>query len=153
LVSTIGHQLTGLRRLLSHAHAQQVADPEFRDEWSRHTGHDGTVEPADGTAVGPPPPSLDTGGPETPLVAVIGSFHDTTRARLQAGQACQRVALIAAAEGMSAASLSPVVQVPATRGDLRALLVGGIWPQAALHLGFAEDSQAHQPDRGTPVGG
>lgn len=72
-----------------------------------------------------------------PLVAVVGTFLDLPLARLQAGQAMQRVLLAATAAGLSASFLSGVVEVPATRRQLRDLIVGGLWPQAMLRLGYS----------------
>ena len=71
------------------------------------------------------------------LVAVIGTFHDSPLARLQAGQAMQRVLLAATVAGLSASFLSQVVEVPATRQQLRELVVGGLWPQVVLRLGYS----------------
>jgi hypothetical protein len=70
-----------------------------------------------------------------PLIAVIGTFHDSPLARLQAGQAMQRVLLAATVAGLPASLLSQVVAVPATRKQLRELIVGGLWPQAVLRIG------------------
>jgi hypothetical protein len=69
------------------------------------------------------------------LVVVIGSLHDTALARLQAGQAMQRVLLTATAAGLSASLSSQAMAVPATRRELRQLLGGGLWPQIMLRLG------------------
>jgi hypothetical protein len=79
-----------------------------------------------------------------PLVAVIGTFHDSPLARLQAGQAMQRVLLAATVAGLSASSLSQVVAVPATRGQLRELIVGGLWPQAVLRIGHGAPAPARR---------
>ncbi|MFD8500524.1 hypothetical protein [Amycolatopsis sp. NPDC059657] len=70
------------------------------------------------------------------LIAVIGSFHDETMARLQAGQAMQRVLLAATAGGLSAAFLPSVVEKPDTRRQLRGLIGGALWPQTLLWLGY-----------------
>lgn len=70
-----------------------------------------------------------------PLIAVVGTFHDLPLARLQAGQAMQRVLLTATVAGLSASFQSQVVEVPATRKQVRELLVGGLWPQAVLRIG------------------
>ena len=74
-------------------------------------------------------------GPD-PLIAVIGTLHDQPLARLQAGQAMQRVLLTATAAGLSTSLLSAVVEVPETRKMLREQIVGGLWPQAVLRLGY-----------------
>jgi hypothetical protein len=69
------------------------------------------------------------------LVVVIGTLHDTALARLQAGQALQRVLLTASVAGISAALSSQAMAVPAARRELRQLLGGGLWPQIMLRLG------------------
>src|SRR5699024_9806434 len=97
LVSVNEHQRVGLAGLLAQAHARQIADPDFRAEWYHYAPHDGTTAAADDTIGGPTPPTLATTDTGASLVAVIGSVHDTTRARLQAGQAAQRMTLTAAA--------------------------------------------------------
>ncbi len=79
-----------------------------------------------------------------PLIAVIGSLDDRPLAQLRAGQAMQRVLLTATAEGLSASFLSQVIEVPATRGLLRELIGGGVWPQTVLRIGYGT------PVRGTP---
>ncbi len=71
-----------------------------------------------------------------PLVAIVGTFHDSPLARLQAGLAMQRVLLAATVAGLSASFLSQVVVVPARRQLLRALVVGGLWPQVVLRFGY-----------------
>jgi hypothetical protein len=76
------------------------------------------------------------------LVVVIGSLHDTPLARLQAGQAMQRVLLTASAAGISAALSSQAMAEPATRRELRQLLGGGLWPQIMLRLGHGTDVQS-----------
>lgn len=153
LVSVNGHQRVGLAGLLAQAHARQIANPAFRTEWFHYAPHDDTTRGADDSIGGPAPPTLDTTGTGLSLVAVIGSVHDTTRARLQAGQAAQRMTLTAIAEGLTTTSLAPVIQVPPTRAHLRSLLGGGLWPQAALHLDVAPDVHAYLPRRATPAGG
>ncbi|MEV7037549.1 hypothetical protein [Amycolatopsis sp. NPDC051061] len=69
------------------------------------------------------------------LVVVIGTLHDTALARLQAGQAMQRVLLTTTAAGISAALSSQAMALPAARRELRQLLGGGLWPQIMLRLG------------------
>lgn len=117
-------QLPILRTLLGQAHDNQQHDPAFIAEWSHWTGHH--PDSTDGV------PAFE---PDL-LIAVIGSFHDLPLAHLQAGQAMQRVLLLAAAAGLSASLLSPVVAVPATRKQLRDLIGGGLWPQTVLRLGY-----------------
>lgn len=118
-------QLPILRILVAQAHDAQQHDPAFVAEWSHWTDRD--PDPADGVPVFAP----------DPLIAVIGSFHDLSLAHLQAGQAMQRVLLVATIAGLSASLLSPVVvAAPATRKQLRDLIGGGLWPQTVLRLGY-----------------
>lgn len=79
-----------------------------------------------------------------PLIGVIGTFHDSPLARLQAGQAMQRVLLAATVAGLSASFQSRVVEVPATRKQVRELIVGGLWPQAMLRIGYAVPAAARR---------
>jgi hypothetical protein len=63
---------------------------------------------------------------------IIGTVLDGPGARLQAGQAAQRVVLTAAAAGVPVRSLPEVLDRPADRQTMRELIGGGLWPQAAL---------------------
>jgi hypothetical protein len=149
------HHLPILRGLVNHAHAVQRADPAFVAEWTNWTGRG--PDSADGvpaTSGGPLPEPQDawvlrdySAGQarnrlpgkdfeQDPLIAVIGTFHDLPTAHLQAGQGMQRVLLAATAAGLSASFLSQVVEVPETRKQLRELIVGGLWPQAVLRIGY-----------------
>jgi nitroreductase len=144
-----------LRRLSDQAHHAQRHDPAFLAEWAYWTGRG--PDSADGVpalSAGPLPEPQDewvlrdysagharqrVPGKDfepDPLVAVISTFHDLPLARLQAGQGMQRVLLTATAAGLSASFLSQVVEVAATRKELRELIVGGLWPQAVLRLGY-----------------
>lgn len=154
-------QRSTLRRLLADAHRSQRDDPVFVAEWASWTGRSGGSD--DGVpnrAAGPPteqqdvwvlrdfssgsvqPRAFGKDFESDPLIAVIGSLDDLPSAQLRAGQAMQRVLLTATVEGLSASFLSQVIEVPATRTQLRELIGGGVWPQAVLRLGY-----------GTPVGG
>jgi nitroreductase len=117
-------QLPILRILIAQAHDAQQHDPVFVAERSHRTDRD--PDSADGVPAFAP----------VPLIAVIGSFHDLPLAHLQAGQAMQRVLLVATTAGLSASLLSQVVAVPATRKHLRELIGGGLWPQTVLRLGY-----------------
>jgi hypothetical protein len=77
-----------------------------------------------------------------PLFAVVGTFHDSLLARLQAGQATQRVLLTATVAGLSVSFQSQVVAVPATRKLMREQIVGGLWPQAVLRIGYGTPAPA-----------
>jgi hypothetical protein len=115
-----------LRGLVDQAQDARHRDPAHVAELSNwHVHAEGTASLYGGDAV-----------PDS-LLAVIGTFHDSPLARLQAGLAMQRVLLAATIAGLSAAFLSQVVEVPATRRQLRELVVGGLWPQVVLRLGYS----------------
>jgi nitroreductase len=122
-----------LRVLVDQAHDAQRHDPAVSAELSHWRDH--------GADQAHPPVSGDDVAGD-PLVVVIGTFLDVPLARLQAGQAMQRVLLAATAAGLSASFLSGVVEVPATRRQLRDLIVGGLWPQAVLRLGYSSPGHA-----------
>jgi hypothetical protein len=66
-------------------------------------------------------------------VLIVGTVLDGPAARLQAGQAAQRVVLTAAALGVP---ITPLRSEWSTEGDrrrVRELIGGGLWPQAVLH--------------------
>ena len=149
------HQLPMLRALGDHAHELQQRNPEFLAEWANWTGRnesgvDGVParnggplpEPQDewvvrdfsGGQAKPRVPGKDFEG--RPMIAVVGSFHDEPLARLQAGQAMQRVLLTATAHGLAVSFLSHLVEVRQTRLELRTLIGGGIWPQTVLRIGY-----------------
>ncbi|MEU5260695.1 hypothetical protein [Amycolatopsis sp. NPDC021455] len=100
--------------------------PQLRDIMHRTETPPATPGPGGGTDLDVEPGRL---------VVVIGSLHDTTLARLQAGQALQRVLLTATAAGLSATLSTQAIAIPATRRELRGLLGGGLWPQIMLRLG------------------
>lgn len=154
LATVTPEQLPALRDLVHRAHRTQRQDAGFRAEWAHWTGRAaGIPDGVPARSAGPVPEPQDEwvlrdfGGRHArprvagkdfepdPLIVVVGSFHDQPIARLQAGQAMQHVLLAATAAGLSASFLSQVVEVPATRGQLRVLLGGGIWPQTVLRIG------------------
>jgi len=154
MASLAGPQLRTLRALINQAHDIQLRDPAFVAEFAHWTGRDNTCRtgvPARSSGLLPEPQDQwvlrDFSGGQAhsrvegkdfetePLIAVIGTFHDLPLAHLQAGQAMQRVLLAATAAGLAASFLSEVVEVPATRKQLRDLVVGGLWPQTVLRLG------------------
>jgi hypothetical protein len=155
MVNVAGSQLPILHRLVNQAHNLQRDDPAFTAEWSWWTGRaPDSVDGVPAGSSGPLPEPQDrwvlrdysagqarsrvTGKDfePDPLIAVISTFHDLPLARLQAGQGMQRVLLAAANAGLSASFLSQVVEVPSTRKRLRDDVVGGLWPQVVLRLGF-----------------
>ncbi|MCS7479360.1 Acg family FMN-binding oxidoreductase [Umezawaea endophytica] len=144
-----------LRDLLVKAHHEQLADPGVRAElvdWTGSRAHRGRGVPSD--SAGPTPAPQDEwalrdfspGEPVTrqagkdyepdPFVVVLCSFYDGALAELQAGQALQRVLLVATTLGLSASFLSQVVEVRGARENLRRVLGGSLFPQTVLRVGF-----------------
>lgn len=74
-------------------------------------------------------------GTAAACTAVIGSLRDVPIARLQAGQALERVLLTAAGHGVAATVLPDIGEVADTRRQLRELIGGGLWPQCVIRLG------------------
>jgi nitroreductase len=155
LAALHGPQQAALQPMLRTAQRIQLSTPGFLAEWRHWVSHTAALrdgargsdvgwrsEPAgiwvsrDPSTTGTTPgPGKDT-EPE-PLTMVIGSSDDSRLSRLRAGQAMQRVLLAATAAGLSASFVAQLIEVPDVRADLRALLGGGIWPQAVLRLGYA----------------
>ncbi|MEV7098617.1 hypothetical protein AB0M80_37855 [Amycolatopsis sp. NPDC051045] len=132
------HQMDRLRELVLKGHHTQIADPAFLAEWRLWTtrpqdSRDGVPENTAGADGGSP----ERGQAEDadPVVVVIGSFDDRTADRIRSGQAMQRVLLTATAAAVDASFISPPVEVPEVRAELRTLLGGGLWPQVVLRLG------------------
>lgn len=71
----------------------------------------------------------------SPLLAVLGTEGDHPRDWLLAGQALQRVLLVACSNGLQASYLNQPIQVAALRPKLQNL-VGGGFPQILLRLGY-----------------
>lgn len=70
-----------------------------------------------------------------PLVAVLATAGDTPRDQIRAGQAMQRVLLVATSTGLTTSFLAQPVEVPYTRMAMRAL-VAGRHPQTVLRIGY-----------------
>jgi nitroreductase len=68
-------------------------------------------------------------------VAIIGTVQDDPSSRLRAGQAMQRVLLTATTSDLSSCFIAMADNCRASRGHIRGLLGGGLWPQALLQIG------------------
>lgn len=94
-------------------------------------GHGWGVEPA--MAEEP------TRGGATGVVVVLTTVDDTRKDWLRAGQALQRILLLAAAEGdLSAAFHTQALEVPELRQFIRTRFCSGDHPQMILRLGVAD---------------
>jgi nitroreductase len=171
LATLHGPQLSALQPLLRAAHRVQLATPGFMAEWRHWVNKTDALRDGPGGSdigwrpeptgvwvsrdAGSRPPGRDA-EPE-PLTMAIGSADDSRLSRLRAGQAMQRVLLAATAAGLSASFVTPPIEVPSTRAELRAILGGGVWPQAVLRLGYATPTPGapHRPaasPAGVPTG-
>ncbi len=90
------------------------------------------------------PPEADapahTRQPGRPVTAVIGSLRDLPTARLQAGQALERVLLTAACADLAADVLPDVLAGATGRRKVRDLVGGGLWPHCVVRLGDPDSS-------------
>ncbi|WP_181773178.1 Acg family FMN-binding oxidoreductase [Amycolatopsis pittospori] len=137
--------VAGLIRRADHIQNQ---DEAFRAElrvWAKgHGGDDGVPDFAGGprSAGGLLPVRHFIGSEETrvferdPLVAVLTTPSDGSLSQVRAGRAMQRVLLAATGAGMSASFYSQPMEIPSTRGELRALLGGADHPQTVFRLGY-----------------
>ncbi|MGS0686381.1 hypothetical protein ACVBEQ_14735 [Nakamurella sp. GG22] len=73
----------------------------------------------------------------SPVTAVIGSLRDLPTARLQAGQALERVLLTATSTDLAATVLPDLLADSARRRKVRDLVGGGLWPHCVVRLGDA----------------
>lgn len=82
----------------------------------------------------------------SPLLAVLGTDSDHPRDWLLAGQALQRVLLVACSGGLQASYLNQPIQIAALRPKLQNL-VGGGFPQILLRLGYPAEPVPPSPRR------
>lgn len=82
----------------------------------------------------------------SPLLAVLGTEGDEAPDWLHAGQALQRVLLVACRHGLQASYLNPPIQVAHLRPRLRDLAGGG-FPQLLLRLGYPSEAVPAAPRR------
>jgi len=92
------------------------------------------VQPADEGALPTGTEGRGVEGAPASTMLIVGTVLDGPGARLQAGQAAQRVVLTAAMAHVPVRSLPAVLNRPADRQTIRQLIGGGLWPQAALGL-------------------
>ena len=83
----------------------------------------------------------------SPLLAVLGTDADGPEHWLLAGQALQRVLLVAYGLGLQASYLNQPVQVPGLRPKLQDLMGRTGFPQVLLRLGYPADTLPASPRR------
>lgn len=80
-----------------------------------------------------------------PLVAVLATEGDGPVERVRAGQAFERAALAAAAEGLAVHPMSQTLERPDTRERLREVVGCEGRPQHLFRLGYADEQPDHTP--------
>jgi nitroreductase len=83
----------------------------------------------------------------SPLIACLGTTRDTPLEWLNAGQALQRVLLLATAYGLHASFLNQPIEVAQLRRALGALAERKGYPQILLRIGRGRDTAQHTPRR------
>ena len=78
---------------------------------------------------------------EAPILLVLGTPGDTPRDWLAAGQALQKVLLVATTQGVSASFLNQPLQVADLRARLRAAVDGPGAPQLVIRMGYGPDAR------------
>lgn len=158
-----------IAQLIEEADRMQFADPRFRRELASwiHPSRLSDGMPAYGTAVGglldfalPLMASVvrvfdvGAGTPATPqrlvegspLLVGIATMRDDREAWLAAGQALQRMLLVAASKGLTASYLNQPIEVAALRDQLKVLLNVDAVPQLLLRVGRGPHA-VHSPRR------
>ena len=141
-----------LTSAVARAQALEMADPAYRAELARWTGHEGvppetTTAPANRTVpvrdfslAGSGDLPAGAGTDHEAAYAVLAGDADEPLAWLRAGEATSAVLLAAVSADLAVSPMSDVAEVPATRALLRGLLAGIGYPFLVLRIGVAEQS-------------
>jgi nitroreductase len=81
-----------------------------------------------------------------PTIVVLSTDGDTADRWLHAGQALQRVLLVATVRGLAATPMSQPLEIPALR-ELTTDTAAGRWAQVILRLGYAQPPTTPTPRR------
>jgi nitroreductase len=122
-------QQAAVRAIAARAHREQSADPAFRAELALWA-----ADAPDRV----PRKDLE----RESVIAVLSSHLSGASAEIRVGQALERVLLTASANGLATSFLSPIVEVPRTREELRRLIGGTRPPQAVLCIGHGRPAEA-----------
>jgi nitroreductase len=145
--------------LVSRADAMQFADPAFREELAYWIGQGVFGTPWLFAKMAQLAASyLDLGKHvakqdsdllmNAPVLAIVCSEENDPESQIKAGQVFERIALSAAALGMSVQPMSQIVQVAETKAELAGLIpFAGAFPQQPFRLGYAEPEKEHTPRR------
>jgi len=151
-----------IEQLVVRADALQFADPAFRAELSSCIGRGAYGAPWLLAKLGQMAIAwLDLGESagrrdsevlmSSPQVAIVATTEDTSRARVHAGQAFERLHLMATVCGISLQPMNQVVQVAALRASLLPAVAPEcaevLHPQMVLRLGYCSAPSASPPRR------
>lgn len=164
------HRAT-VARLVEHAAVQQALTPDMAEETAEWTGRvrgarDGVPAANVPAAPGGTVPVRHFAGAEQEqsllgqfesdgtVLALLATERDGPVDQLRAGEALSAVLLTATRFGLATDPVSQPLEVPATRAELAASVLGGAAaPQALLRVGWAPISAAAVPRTGRrPVG-
>jgi hypothetical protein len=145
--------------LVSRADALQFADPAYREELAHWIGEGvfgmaWLFDKLSQLAVS----YLDVGKyaakkdsdllMSAPVLAILCSKRNDRVSQVKVGQVFERIALMAAALGISIQPMSQVVQVPQLRAEIASLVPElDAFPQHPFRLGYAEPESQHSPRR------
>jgi hypothetical protein len=159
-------QRAGVARLVEHAAVEQALTPELAQETAEWTGRSqGAREGVPAANVpaepeGTVPVRHFAGGEQAQSVlgqhesdgtvlALLSTSGDTPLDQLRAGEALSAVLLAATHFGMATDPISQPLEVPATRAELQASILGGTSaPPVLLRLGWAPMSTIPVPQTG-----
>ena len=147
--------LAKLRAIVAKAVWQHATDHDYLTELTTWSGREGSVAgvparstpPSDPTAAIPgrlfagpslaQPPGA-TAAEDNAVVLALGTEADDQLARLRAGEATSLVLLSATALGLSSCPVTEPLEIPETRGEVRAGVFGDTgFPQMLLRVGWA----------------
>ncbi len=149
-------------QLVAHGDSTQWADPRWRRElaqWMhpRRRGDGLTVPGLVAPVAQAVVRTFDMGNGvaakdselvgQSPVLAVLGTAGDDPAAWLQAGQALERVLLLACRHGLQASYLNQPIQVAALRPELQRVIGQDRRPQVLLRLGYPLESLQPAPRR------
>ncbi len=151
--------------LLNHADQAELSNPDYQRElhnWRRtepatdgiptsalpEAGERHTEVPVRDFTAGDPDPDQPTTNPaatprdERPALLILGTDADSPTQWLHAGQALSALLLDATTAGLRASMLGQVIDLPATRAQLRTLLRLIGEPQMVLRIGYGPAAPA-----------
>ena len=81
-----------------------------------------------------------------PVIGVLVTETDDRPARVSAGQAYERIALVASADGIASHPLSQILEIPDKRDELATMLgISDSVPQHCFRLGYPDERRTHTP--------